>query len=82
MTVFIVFIKSFSKKIVFKKKKLNVQLTVLPQAEAKGSQQIQCTSRGHRLKQHSGFQRFVSDLLVAYDPLISARNWAASSINM
>ena len=38
-----------------------------------------CTSLGLRFRHHFQFQRFVPCLHVAYDPLISARNYPTFS---
>ena len=46
---------------------------MLPQAEAKGSEYISCTSLCLCLRQDCGFQRFVSYLHAVYDPSILKR---------
>ena len=64
---------------------------MLPQAGTKGCRHVWCTSLGLRLRQESRVQRFVSNLKVVWsclsylpvgsEPLISERNYPASSIS-
>jgi len=78
ITVFFVFINSFS-KLIFWQGSLAQILTVLPQADAKGCWLIWCTSFGLCLRQDSHVQRFVSHLNVlgSYRFLFTHWFWCA-----